>query len=107
MSNTLDLESTNNVTIKGLKVNTIPPTYPINATVVIVEVLDPSNAQVAGTTNISCPYVSGTGSSSYYQGAIPSTVTLVEGTVYTVRVKATSGTNIRMWNESITATKAA
>lgn len=107
MANTLPMGSTVNVTITGLHVNTTPRTYPIDATVIIVELLDDAGAAVAGVSNISCPYVSGTGSSSIYQGPIPSTVSLTEGVVYSAHVRATSGSNVRAWWEPVTAVKAA
>ena len=102
-TNTLDRESTNNVTLKGLKDEALG-TYPTDASVVLVELLDGAGSPVAGVANISMPYVSGTmGRSSLYRGAIPSTVTLVAGTVYTARVRATSNANVRMFNIPVTA----
>lgn len=102
MSNTLVIASTNTVTLKGLK-DIITGLYPVNATVVLTALLDTAGATVAGTANISMPYVSGTGRSTIYRGVIPHTVTLVAGS-YTARVTVTDASgNVRRFDLAVIA----
>ena len=97
MAETLTLNSTNSVRLKGLR-NTDTNAYPVDAAVVLTGLYDSLGVLVTGTAAIAMPYASGIGRLSIYRGAIPSTVTLVLGASYTAKITATSGANVRVFN---------
>jgi hypothetical protein len=64
--------STNLVGLKGLvDKSTIPPTYPIDATVTCT-LLNGAGDPMAGATSIPMPYISGMGRNSLYRGVLDS-----------------------------------
>lgn len=97
----LYIDNTNNVWIDGLK-NDISGTFINDATCLIVEVLDSTDAQVSGTTNISMTYKAA--SDGDYYGKLPHTVSLTANAEYTVRVRATdTDDNVGEWRRTVRA----
>lgn len=99
MSCTLSIGSTELVTLVGL-LDTVTGQYVNNATVAGA-LLDA--ARTTTLTTFSMPYVVAT--DGEYEGTIsaPVTAALTSGTTYQVRVTATSGGNVRVFWDQVTA----
>lgn len=101
----LVIGSTNLVELTGLQ-DTTNDSYPQDATVTAA-LAAPNGTPVTGAESITLAYVTPTtGAATLYRGAIPASVALVAGWIYTLTVTAadTSG-NTRVFNVQATAVK--
>jgi len=95
------IANTNMVWIEGLK-NDVTAAYVNDATCSVVEVLDSEGAVISGSENILMTYK--TTSDGRYYGALPYTVSLIEGAEYTVHALAIDGSGQRAdWRRKVRA----
>ena len=105
LSASLTTGSTNLVELTGLQ-DTVTCSYPQDATVTAA-LAAPDTTPVTGADNLTLAYVTPTtGAATLYRGAIPASVALVAGTIYTLTVTATDASgNKRVFTVSCTAVK--
>lgn len=100
---TLKLASTNVVQVARLK-DKLTGLYLSTATGSL-SLYDDVGSPVTGAQNLAMPYTAGVGSNpGFYRGVIPSTVALVDGTVYDARATLTAADgSVRLFHIALTA----